>query len=84
MFFLDSDFLKSFPSEMISQLLSRKVYSVMVSLPTANREGTDGIEPVPADDENPPDPLENMGLIEGRLSKIIYGNGDPLKPSPGS
>lgn len=56
----------------------------MVSLPTANKDGADGSEPVPADDENLPDPLENMGVIEERLRKIIYGNGDPLKPGPGS
>lgn len=75
--------MESFPNELIEQLLSKKVYSVMLSLPTVKRDATNPDDGV-TEDENPPDPLENMGMVEQKLSTIIYGNGNPLSPSPGS
>lgn len=81
MFFKDTEILESFPQDLIDEFLNKKVYSVMLSLPTVNQE-----EPVEetAPDENPPEPVDNFGLIELRMSSIIYGNGDPLKPSQDS
>lgn len=81
MFFLDMKLLESFPNELIEELLNRKVYSVMLSLPTVRATNSDDAV---TEDENPPDPLEYLGLVEQKLSTILYGNGNPLSPSPGS
>lgn len=50
----------------------------MLSLPTVKYDAED------TDDLNPPDPINLMGIIEQRMSTVIYGNGDPLNPSPDS
>jgi len=82
MFFTEREFLESFPQEFIDELMSKNVYSVMLSMPTvkhdtATEEGTD--------DENKPVSIDLMGEIELKLSTIIYGdNGSPLNPSPDS
>lgn len=81
MFFLDMKLLESFPNELIEELLNRKVYSVMLSLPTVRATNSDDAV---TEDEHPPDPLEYLGLVEQKLSTILYGNGNPLSPSPGS
>lgn len=78
MFFLDRELLESFPKELISQFLSKKVYSVMLSLPTVKYDVKE------TDDPNPPEPVDNMGVIEQRMSTVIYGNCDPFNPSPNS
>lgn len=56
----------------------------MLSLPTFKQDAANPEDAAAADDENPPDPLEFMGVVEQKLSTIIYGNGNPLNPSPGS
>ncbi|KAL5241449.1 hypothetical protein ACI65C_008859 [Semiaphis heraclei] len=81
MFFMEKEFLESFPQELVNQLLSKKVYSVMLSMPTIKQDTVQ--EPV-KEDENLPEPIDLMGVIEQKLSKIIYGNGTPLNPSPNS
>lgn len=53
----------------------------MLSLPTIKN---DTAEEVVTEDENPPDPVDNMGLAEEKMRTIIYGNGNPLNPSPKS
>ncbi|XP_025414202.1 thioredoxin domain-containing protein 3-like isoform X2 [Sipha flava] len=83
MFFMDKELLESFPSELIDQLLSKKVFSVMLSMPVIKNEDVVS-EGAAVDNEIPPDPAEHMGIVEQRLSTIIYGNGSPLNPSPDS
>lgn len=78
---MEKEFLESFPQELVNQLLSKKVYSVMLSMPTIKQDTVQ--EPV-KEDENLPEPIDLMGVIEQKLSKIIYGNGTPLNPSPNS
>lgn len=56
----------------------------MLSMPVVKNEDTVSAEGTTADDEVPPDPAENMGIVEQRLSTIVYGNGNPLNPSPDS
>lgn len=80
MFFADKEILNSFPSELIDQMLSKKVFSVMLSLPKPKRETAEE----GTDDENPSEPINMMGIVEQRTSLIIYGNNDPLNPSPKS
>jgi len=74
---MEKEFAESFSQELIDELLSKPVYSVMLSMPTVKRDSTD-------EDENPSKSLELMGVIEQRLSTIIYGDGSPLHPSPDS
>lgn len=81
MFSMEKEVLDSFSASLVDELLSKKVYSVMLSLPTTKN---DTAEEVGTEDENPPDPVENMGLAEKKMSMIIYGNGNPLNPSPKS
>lgn len=82
MFLAENEVLESFPSTLIDQMLSRKVYSVMLSLPKAEQ---DEKEETSADDEIPPEPEDYMGLVEQRMSEIIYGKGgSPLRPAPKS
>jgi len=73
---MEREFLESFSQELIDELLSKKVYSVMLSMPTVKYDTTteEATEPAP----------DLMGEIELKLSKIIYGNGSPLNPSPNS
>ncbi|KAL4104761.1 hypothetical protein QTP88_020038 [Uroleucon formosanum] len=78
LFFMEKEFLESFSQELIDELLSKNVYSVMLSMPTAKHDTT--FEEAA---ENSPAP-ELMGEIELKLSKIIYGDGSPLNPSPNS
>ncbi|XP_060856925.1 uncharacterized protein LOC132934607 [Metopolophium dirhodum] len=78
LFFMEKEFLESFSQELVDELLSKKVYSVMLSMPTVKRDTT-------AEEaaENAPVP-DLMGEIELKLSNIIYGDGSPLNPSPNS
>lgn len=78
---MDKEILESFPQDLIDQFLIKKVYSVMLSLPTAKQDAP--VEETVLD-ENPPEIVDNFGLIEQKMSSIIYGNGDPLNPSPDS
>lgn len=80
---MDRELLESFPSELIDQLLNKKVFSVMLSMPIVKNEDAVS-EGTAVDNETPPDPAEHMGIVEQRLSTIIYGNGNPLNPSPDS
>jgi len=73
---MEKEFLESFSQELVDELLSKKVYSVMLSMPTAKHDTTNEEAA-----ENVPD---LMGVIELKLSKIIYGDGSPLNPSPNS
>ncbi|XP_060842938.1 uncharacterized protein LOC132923123 isoform X2 [Rhopalosiphum padi] len=82
MFFMEKEFLESFPQELVEQLLSKKVYSVMLSMPIIKHE-IDAQE-VGTEDENTSEPIDLMGVIEQKLSTIIYGDGTPLNPSPSS
>lgn len=83
MFFTEREFLESFPQELIDELLSKNVYSVMLSMPTVKHDTA--TEEVAEDDENKPVSIDLMGEIELKLSTIIYGdNGSPLNPSPNS
>ncbi|XP_060863647.1 thioredoxin domain-containing protein 3 homolog isoform X1 [Metopolophium dirhodum] len=82
LFFMEKEFLESFPKELVDQLLSKKVYSVMLSMPTIKQD-TAPQEAV-TEEENLPEPIDLMGVIEQKLSTIIYGNGTPLCPSPNS
>ncbi|XP_022174183.1 uncharacterized protein LOC111036466 isoform X2 [Myzus persicae] len=82
MFFMEKEFLESFPQEFIDQLLSKKVYSVMLSMPTVKQDPA--AQEAITEDENLPEPIDLMGVIEQKLSTIIYGNGTPLNPSPNS
>lgn len=79
MFFADRKILESFPYELIDQMLNRKVFSVMLSLPKPKRETTEEI----ADDE-PAEAINMIGVVEQRTNLIIYGNNDALNPSPKS
>lgn len=82
MFFTEREFLESFPQELIDELLSKNVYSVMLSMPTVKH---DTATEEATDDENKPVSIDLMGEIELKLSKIIYGDdGSPLNPSPNS
>ncbi|VVC27942.1 Thioredoxin-like fold,Domain of unknown function DUF4746,Thioredoxin, conserved site [Cinara cedri] len=81
MFSNEKEVLESFSARFVDELLNKKVYSVMLSLPTIKN---DAAEEVATEDENPPDPVENMGLAEKKMSTIIYGNGNPLYPTPKS
>jgi len=80
MFFLDRELLESFPPELIDQLLSKKVYSVMLSLPKTKTDPDDAV----VDDDTSTESINMMGVVEQKTSMIIYGNGDPLNPSPNS
>lgn len=80
MFFSDREFLESFPSRFIDQLLNKKVYSVMLSLPKTKTDFDDAV----SDDNASTESLDMMGVIEQKASTIIYGNGNPLNPSPNS
>jgi len=80
---MEKEFLESFPKELVDQLLSKKVYSVMLSMPTIKQD-TAAQEAVQTEDENQPEPIDLMGVIEQKLSAIIYGEGTPLCPSPNS
>lgn len=71
--------MESFSQELIDELLSKKVYSVMLSMPTVKHD-TSSEEGV----ENSVVPVDLMGVIEQKLSTIIYGDGSPLNPSPDS
>lgn len=75
---MEKEFLESFSQEMVDELLSKKVYSVMLSMPTVKHDTTNEEAA-----ENSPVP-DLMGAIELKLSKIIYGDGSPLNPSPNS
>lgn len=75
---MEKEFLESFSQELIDELLSKKVYSVMLSMPTVKHDTT---SEEAAENSSAPD---LMGEIELKLSKIIYGNGSPLNPSPNS
>jgi hypothetical protein len=79
---MDRDILESFSSELIDQLLSKKVFSMMLSMPVFEKE--DVFEETEIDNDIPPDLTEYTGIVEQRLSTIIYGNGNPLNPSPDS
>lgn len=84
MFFAENEVLESFPSSLIDEMLTRKVYSVMVSLPKAEQDDKEET-PVVDDEVPPPEPEDNMGLVEQRMCEIIYGKGgSPLSPSPKS
>ncbi|XP_050526779.1 uncharacterized protein LOC126897310 isoform X3 [Daktulosphaira vitifoliae] len=75
-FFLDLQILQSYPQELIDQILSNKVYSIMISSPTVVYENEE--------DETDIEPPDIMGVIESRMSLIIYGEGGALNPSPNS
>lgn len=51
----------------------------MLSMPTVKHD-TSSEEGV----ENSTVPIDLMGVIEQKLSTIIYGDGSPLNPSPDS
>jgi len=76
---MEKEFLESFSQKLIDELLSKKVYSVMLSMPTVKHDTTSE-EAV----ENSHVPIDLMGVIEQKLSTIIYGDGSPLNPSPDS
>lgn len=79
---MDKELLESYPRTLIDQMLSKKVYSVMLSSPKVKQ---DAFDDETTDAENPPDAEDFMGIIEQRLSKILYGeSGDPMMPSPKS
>lgn len=82
MFIADNDVLESFPRSLVDELLSKKVYSVILSLP----KGIDdpATDETVVDDENPPEPVDMMGMIEYKMGELIYGNGDPLNPASDS
>jgi len=80
MFFLDRELLESFPLRLVDQLLNKKVYSVMLSLPKTKIDSDE----VVTDDDISTESIDMMGVIEQKVSLIIYGNGDPLNPSPNS
>lgn len=82
MFLMDRKLLQSFPRELIDQLSSKKVFSMMLSMPMFKNE--DAVSGDTVDEEISPDPAEYMGIVEQRLSTIVYGNSDPLNPSPDS
>ncbi|XP_015370133.1 PREDICTED: uncharacterized protein LOC107166108 [Diuraphis noxia] len=79
LFFMEKEFLESFSQELVDELLSKNVYSVMLSMPTVKHD-TSSEEEV----ENTPVSTDLMGVIEQKLSTIIYGDGSPLNPSPDS
>ncbi|XP_060844802.1 uncharacterized protein LOC132924475 [Rhopalosiphum padi] len=81
LFFTEKEFLESFPLELIDELLNKNVYSVMLSMPTVKHD-TATEEPATGDEK--PVPIDIMGEIELKLSKIIYGGGSPLNPGPKS
>lgn len=76
---MEKEFLESFSEELIDELLSKKVYSVMLSMPTVKHDTT-----TEETSDNSPVPIDLMGEIELKLSTIIYGDGSPLNPSPDS
>ncbi|XP_025192829.1 uncharacterized protein LOC112592883 [Melanaphis sacchari] len=78
LFFMEKEFLESFPQELIDELLNKNVYSVMLSMPTVKHDTA--TEEAATDDENKPISIDLMGEIEVKLSKIIYGDGSPLNP----
>ncbi|XP_027839920.2 thioredoxin domain-containing protein 3 homolog isoform X2 [Aphis gossypii] len=82
LFFMEKEFLESFPQELVNQLLSKKVYSVMLSMPIIKHDTA--AQEVVTEEENISEPIDLMGVIEQKLSTIIYGDGTPLSPSPNS
>ncbi|XP_025204110.1 thioredoxin domain-containing protein 3-like [Melanaphis sacchari] len=81
-FFTEKEFLESFSQELVDQLLSKKVYSVMLSMPTIKHDTV--TQEIGTEDENVSEPIDLMGVIENKLSTIVYGDGTPLSPSPNS
>lgn len=81
MFLMDRDILESFPRELIDQLLTKKVFSVMLSMPMNNDEDGGSERTTTEEEIISPDPTEYMGIVEEKLSMIIYGNSNPLNPS---
>jgi len=79
---MEKEFLESFPQELVDQLLSKKVYSVMLSMPIIKHDTA--AQEVVTEEENTSEPIDLMGVIEQKLSTIIYGDGTPLSPSPNS
>ena len=79
---MEKEFLESFPQKLVDQLLSKKVYSVMLSMPTIKQDTV--AQETATEDETLLEPIDLMGVIEQKLSKIIYGDGTPLNPSPNS
>lgn len=81
MFFADTEISKSFPPSLVEQLLARRVYSVMLSLPETNRPADPDES---ASNDGQAKPVSMMGVIERKVCTIVYGNGDPLRPGADS
>lgn len=67
-FFVDKEIFESFSLDLVDQLLNKKIYLEMLSSPVVQQD----------------DDVDNLGWIEQNMCALIYGNGGPLKPSPGS
>ncbi|VVC37217.1 Nucleoside diphosphate kinase-like domain,Domain of unknown function DUF4746 [Cinara cedri] len=76
MFLMERNVLESFSPRLVDELLSKKVFSVLLSLPVIKNEGHNAIE-----DE---DFTKYWGVPEEKMSTIIYGNQNPVNPSPKS
>lgn len=84
MFLADKELLESFPQTLVDQVLSKKVYSVMLSLPKVTQDDTAN-ETVGNDDDVPTEPEDYTGVIERKTTAIVYGEGGTaLNPMPKS
>lgn len=54
----------------------------MLSMPIIKHDTA--AQEVVTEEENTSEPIDLMGVIEQKLSTIIYGDGTPLSPSPNS
>lgn len=53
----------------------------MLSMPMNNDEDGGSERTTTEEEIISPDPTEYMGIVEEKLSMIIYGNSNPLNPS---
>lgn len=67
-FFVDKKIFESFSRDLIDQLLNKKIYLELLSSPVVRQD----------------DDVDDLGWIEQKMCTLIYGNGGPLNPSPGS
>lgn len=84
MFLADEESLESLPRTLVDQVLSKKVYSVMLSLPRATQDDAAN-ETAGNDDDGPAEPEDFMGVVERKTTAIVYGEGGTvMNPMPKS
>lgn len=85
MFLADEEVLESLPRTLVDQMLSKKVFSVMLSLPKATQDDAANETAGNDDDDGPAEPEDYTGVIERKTTAIVYGEGGTLmNPMPKS